>query len=325
MINNQKVYLGLDLGGTKIHGGIVTENGDLINSLIADTNATKGKKYVLEKMSLLLENLLYESDINIENVSGLGICVPGAINQNNGTIFFLTNLSGWNDFPLKQFYENKYKIPVFINNDANAASLGEYYFGNGAGCKDMIYITVSTGIGGGIIINNKLINGINGTAGEIGHMVLEPAGAKCNCGNNGCWEAISSGTAIVKEFARRIKAGEESILNHLILDEISAKEIFQAREQGDKISIEVTDRAIEYIGIGVANLVNILNPQKVVIGGGISQVGSILFEPVNKIVTELAYGPANKVEIIPAKLGKNTGVIGAAALAMAKMSPHVLA
>jgi len=313
-------YLGLDLGGTKTEVAVVNKNGTILSSKRILTLGEDGPEEVLERMYVLISEVTNEAKLNLKDILGMGIGVPGAVDHSKGSIYFLTNLPGWTDFPIKDLLMSKYNIPVTVNNDANAAALAEYTFGSGAKVKNMIYLTVSTGIGGGLIVNGALFNGAWGAAGEVGHMVLEVDGDECNCGSRGCWETISSGSAIVKGVVNRIKAGEKSKVTELVsLDEIRAEHVFRARAMGDVVSIEVTDRAMDFLGVGIANLVNVLNPEKVVIGGGVSKVGDLLFTRVRTRVKELAYGPANKVEIQPAYLGDKAGVIGAATLAMSTL------
>ena len=310
-------YLGLDLGGTKIEAAVVNKNGRILSTKRVLTLGEDGSEKVLKRMCMLVDEVVSMAQLNLDDISGIGMGVPGAVDHSKGRIYFLTNLPGWNDFPIRDFFQSKYNIPVTLNNDANAAALAEHIFGSGTGVRHMIYLTVSTGIGGGLIVNGSLLNGAWGAAGEIGHMILDINGDECNCGNKGCWETISSGSAIARGVIERIKAGQKSMVTKLAaLNDIRAEHVFKAREMGDMVSTEVTDRAIDFLGIGIANLVNVINPEKVIIGGGVAKVGDLLFTRVRKRVKKLAYGPASKVEIQPAYLGAKTGVIGAAALAM---------
>lgn len=305
-------YLGIDIGGTKIAAGIVDVKGKVIGFDRILINGDQQTSNILERISNLIDIVVKKASFQIDQIDGIGIGLPGAVDRENGKIHFLTNLSGWAGFPIKKYFQDYYNAPTFINNDANAAALGEYFFGDYKGIKDMLYITVSTGIGAGIISNGQLINGANGVAGEIGHMILEPNGKECSCGKKGCWETISSGTAIAKEMFNEINMGRKSILS----ENIKAEDVFAARELGDQLAIEITDKALDYLGIGIANLVNAINPKKIIIGGGVSKVGSLLFERVNKKVSELAFGPAKTVKILPSTLGDKEGVIGAATIAI---------
>ena len=314
-------YLGLDLGGTKTEVAVVDKSGTILSSQRILTLGEDGPEKVLKRMCILIDEVVNETKLKLGDIFGIGIGVPGAVDYSKGSIYFLTNLPGWTNFPIKDFLMSKYNIPVVLNNDANAAALAEYTFGSGAGVRDMVYLTVSTGIGGGLIVNGALHNGAWGAAGEVGHMVLDVDGDDCNCGNKGCWETISSGSAIAKGVIRRIKAGEKSKVTELAsLDDIKAEHVFSARAMGDIVSIEITNRAMEFLGLGIANIVNVINPEKVIVGGGVAKAGDLLFTKVRAKVKELAYGPASKVEIHPAYLGAKTGVIGAATLAMIEVN-----
>lgn len=312
----EKFYLGIDLGGTKIAVALVDSSGHIVSNSRDWTKAEEGREKVLARICGLVDKVLHEAKTPRGQVTGLGIGAPGAIDRHMGIVHSMTNLPGWEDFSLKEYFGKIYRIPVVLDNDANAAALGEYLFGAGQGFADMIYITVSTGVGGGIISDGHLLHGTWGMAGEVGHMVLDPNGELCNCGNRGCWETISSGTAIAREAKRQLELGGKSLITELVPPggEVKAEHVFQARLQGDLMAKALTDRALDYLGIGVANLVNVLSPGRVVIGGGVTNAGEILFQAVRNKVDELAFGPAVRVEIVPAKLGTKAGVIGAAAL-----------
>ncbi|MBT9177238.1 MAG: Glucokinase [Firmicutes bacterium] len=310
-------YLGLDVGGTKIAAAVVNKQGTTLSSLRTLTHESEGADAVLRRIFALLDDVLAHAQLTSSQISGLGVGVPGAVDEATGSIHTMVNLTGWSGFPLRQRLVARYHVPVFLGNDANAAALGEYMFGNGAGTRHLLYITASTGIGGGIVVDGNLLVGASGAAGEVGHMILEPHGQPCNCGNRGCWETISSGTAIAKSAAQKIRGGEESsILLFTDIENIQAEHVFQARNMGDSLATEVTDRAFYFLGLGITNLVNALNPERVVIGGGVAQIGEPLFTTVENMVRQSAYGPAKCVRILPALLGAETGVIGAAALAM---------
>ena len=310
-------YLGLDVGGTKIEAGIVDRLGNVMCRERVLTHAADGSHAVLNRIHNLLDGVLADLGPDRAQVGGLGVGVPGAVDEATGIIHTLVNLTGWSGMPLRDILHSRYRLPTFITNDANAAALGEYMFGNGAGFRHMLYITASTGIGGGIIIDGNIVSGANGAAGEVGHMVLEPHGEQCGCGNRGCWETISSGTAIAKTARQRIMSGEKSLMTKLAdIEAITAEHVFLAHDQGDALAAQVVDRALYFLGLGIANLVNILNPEGIVLGGGVTGAGQIVFSVVESVVQQLAYGPAKTVRIRPARLGAQAGVVGAAALAM---------
>lgn len=310
-----RYIVGIDLGGTKIAVAVVAAGGKVLASLRDWTRPEEGPEKVLQKMDAMIGAVLAQAGITGERVAGLGIGAPGPVDYRRGTVHTLTNLPGWREVELVKVFHQRYGWPVAVDNDANAAALGEYLFGSGRGVDDMVYLTVSTGIGGGIIESGCLVRGAWGVAGEVGHMVLEPQGEICNCGNRGCWETISSGSAIAWQVRRRLAEGEQSLVTELAGgEEIRAEHVFKAKEMGDSLATDVIDRALEYLGIGVANVVNILNPQRVVLGGGVTNAGKVLFDPVRRKVREMGFGPAAQVEIVPATLGANAGVVGAAAL-----------
>lgn len=317
-------YIGIDLGGTKIAAGLVNAQGRVLGSLRDWTRGEEGAELVLHRVRSLLEQLLQQAGMAPARIAGMGIGVPGGVDWRSGVIYELPNLPGWSGLNLKQSLAGMYGWPLAVDNDANAAALGEFLFGSGQGVRDMVYLAVGTGIGSGIIQDGRLVRGARGMAGEAGHMVLEPAGERCNCGNRGCWETISSGNAIAREAKERLAKGARSIVSKLAGDgEIKAEHVFEARRLGDPLATAVTERAIFYLGLGIANLVNILNPQRVVIGGGLAGVGELLFSQVRRQVKELSFGPAAQVEIVPARLGAETGVIGAAALALPELEDLV--
>jgi len=305
----------IDLGGTKIAAAIVDRSGSIISSLRHPTLASEGREAVLKRMCHILEEAAAQAGISIEQLKGIGIGVPGVVDLGAGTVEGFANLPGWEGFQLRRFFQQRCEIPVMVDNDANAAALGENLFGAGKDCLEMLYITISTGIGGGIISNGRIVRGASGAAGEIGHIVIDPSGRECKCGNYGCWETVSSGTAIAAEIKSMISKGEHTIAAELALDgEIKAEHIFEAYRRGDSLAAQVVERALNYTGLGVANLVNVLNPEIVVLGGGVAQVGDLILDAVRRKVSELAFGSAINVKIQPAILGLEVGVVGAASL-----------
>jgi len=210
-------------------------------------------------------------------------------------------------------------VPVYLENDANAAALGEFHFGAGKDVSNMVYMTLSTGIGGGIILNNKLIHGVRDSGGEVGHQTILPDGPLCNCGNRGCLEALSSGTGIAKIFREKLASGRSSIVSQWVNrpEEISAKIIADAAKMGDPLAKEVWDSAIYYLGIGVANIVTIVSPEMVVLGGSLTKYGDELFIKVREIVRKRArLVPTDEIKIVPAKLGDDVGILGAVAVGL---------
>jgi len=304
-------FIGIDLGGTKLAVGRILPNGVLDSFEKVPTEGRRGPEHVTGQILQLTRRLISDS----KDLLGIGIGVPGSVDWKTGVITRLTNLAGWKNFPLKKVIEEYFQVPVFIENDANAAAWGEFYCGSGQCCRSIVYLTVSTGIGAGIIVDGKLVRGQTGNAGEVGHMILKADGPLCRCGNHGCWEALSSGTAIASRAEELVAKGQKSLLANVAeLQKLKAEHVFAAYRQGDEIAKLVLDEALDYLGIGVANLVNIINPDLVVLGGGVAKAGSMVFNAVRTKVQKLGYAQSKLTEIVPAKLGDQAGVIGAALL-----------
>ncbi len=311
--------IGVDLGGTKILAGVFDSSLQLIASSKLSTKPQRGVDAVIERVARCCQDAVDEADLTIKQVGGIGIGAPGAVNFDEGTVIFAPNMDGWKDIPLKKDLEKKTGLPVFVENDANIAALGVY----GAELKpkpsSMIGIWVGTGIGGGIIINGELHSGFGHTAGEIGHMVLEVNGPKCGCGNKGCFEALASRTAIFQRIKAGIKEGEKTILTEMLgdgLDDMRSGDLRKALRKGDKFVDKVIEEAAEYIGIAVSNLANILNPEVVVLGGGVIEA---LEDEMMSVIVETAKdyampGAMKDVEIFASKLGDHAGITGGAVL-----------
>ncbi len=311
----------IDLGGTKILAALVDNRRVVIRDYSA-TGAGAGPRAVVKRIYGAVDRVLSQAKINIAQMHSISIAAAGAIDSKNGVVTLSPNLPGWRNIPLAEMIREKYPSRVFLVNDANAAAVGEHCYGAGRGARNMIYLTVSTGIGGGIIISNKLYEGISGAAGEIGHMSIDVNGPLCHCGNIGCFEMLASGTALAKEAINRIKQGEKSTLIEMLegkIENITAREIGEAAEKGDKLALSVVNHIATYLGIGLVNLVNIFNPEVIVIGGGVSKLGKLLLDPARKVVQERAFPlQGGAVKIVPAQLGDDSGIIGAAVYARAQ-------
>ena len=311
--------LAIDLGGTKIIAAIISNEGQVIAREYRLTLADEGVQPVINRIFSAVDHLLSLRNIGSSQLDSISIAAAGAINLEEGLITSSPNLPGWHDVPLRDIIEEKYRVKTFLINDANAAALGEHCFGAGKGVNNLIYLTVSTGIGGGIIINGELYSGSHGSAGEIGHMTIDTNGPRCNCGNIGCWEMLASGTAVAKEAIRRIRQGEESSLTEMVegkIENITAEKVSRAAERGDSLALEVILKTATYLGVGLVNLVNIFNPEMIIIGGGMSKMGDLLLNPARQVVKERAFQiSAQAVRIVPAQLGDDGGVLGAAAFA----------
>ncbi len=311
--------LAIDLGGTKIFAAIISNKGQVIAKEYYLTLADEGPEAVINRIFSAIDHLLSQKNINLSQLGGISIAAAGAIDFEKGLITSSPHLPGWHDVPLRDIVKEKYKVNTFLINEAHAAALGENYFGVGQGVNNLILLTVGTGIGGGIIINGRLYSGASGSAGEIGHTTIDVNGPRCSCGNTGCLEALVSGTAVAKEAIRRIRQGERSSLTEIVegkIENITAEKVSLAARAGDSLALEVILKAATYLGVGLANVVNIFNPEMIIIGGGMAKMGDLLLNPARQVVRERAFQlSAQAVQIVPAQLGDDAGVLGAAVLA----------
>lgn len=316
----ENLYIGIDLGGTKILTGLITEAGELVAQDYRKTKAKRGQDAVVGRLIDSVHHLMQASGIQPGDVRALGIGAPGPVESEAGVVVSPPNLPGWDRVPLRAKVEDTLGIPTFLENDANAAALGEWCFGAGRGSEHMLYVTVSTGIGGGFILGGKLYGGSSGAAAEVGHMTILPQGPHCMCGNRGCLEAVASGTAIARNAVELIERGVPTLIADLAAtdpDGVGAKLVAEAARAGDSVAEEIIREAMSFLGIGVANLVNLLNPELIVVGGSLTKMGDTLFDPVKRAVNQRAFPfSAERVRVIPAELGDQVGVIGAAAVAI---------
>jgi len=320
----RQFVVGVDLGGTKIAAGLFTAEGKLTLQHLQPTRAQEGPQAVIEGLRQAVLQLISQAGIDFSQLKGIGLAAAGAIDSHNGVVTLSPNLPGWRNIPLRQIMKDSLGITIYLTNDANAAALGEYLFGAGQNVANLVYVTVSTGIGGGIIINGEVYEGVSGAAGEVGHMTIDINGPACNCGSNGCLETLASGAALAREARRHIEAGEGAAILEASggdLAQVSAKTVFLAVQQGDRLAGELIRRTGRYLGVGLANLVNIFNPELIIIGGGLSNMGERLLEPARGVMRERAYEiSASAVRIVPAALGSDSGLIGAAAWVLRQSS-----
>jgi glucokinase len=310
-----ELILGVDIGGTKIAAAVVTDRGEIIARGYNSTSAQAGPDVVIDNIFATIDKAISSSNVVLSQLSGIGIAAAGIIDSDNGKVISSPNLPGWHEVPLKDIIQRRFNIPTYLGNDASLAALGEWCFGLKKRVANLIYITVSTGIGGGIICNGKLYTGVYGAAGEIGHMTIDVNGPRCNCGNIGCWETLASGTALAREAVRQINEGVNTTIAGLVggdLSKVDARVVFEAAEQGDKLANELISQLGYYLGVGLTNLVNIFNPQLILIGGGVAKMGDLLLQPAIKVVKERAFATsASAVQIRPALLGDDSSVLGA--------------
>jgi glucokinase len=312
--------VGVDLGGTKILSGVFKNSLECIGTSKVSTKSQRGVDAVVERIERCVCDAVDEADLSLKQVAGIGIGAPGAVDFASGTVIFAPNMEGWKDVTLKKELEKHLGVPVFVENDCNIAALGVYVTELKSKPKSMIGIFVGTGIGGGLIVNGELYSGFCHTAGEIGHMVIDINGPKCGCGNKGCFEALASRTAIFQQIKAGIKDGQKTLLTEMLGDDLGdlrSGDLRKAIRRGDKFVDRVVEGAAEYIGIATANLVNILNPEVVVLGGGVIEA---LQDEMMGVIVETAQdyampGTLKGVEIIASKLGDSAGITGGAVLA----------
>lgn len=312
----EKVYVGVDLGGTTIKVGLCDENGKLLQTYEGPTGTEHGADVVLENIAQYVRKLVAESPYEWEQVAGIGAGIAGFMDIPEGFIKLSPNL-GWRNVPVKKILEEKLGKTVKIDNDANVAALGEAWSGAGAGIPNVVCYTLGTGVGGGIIINGKIFQGYKGMAGELGHMTVVPdlEAINCNCGLKGCLETVSSATGIIRMAKEAVERGEHTSL--ALVENIMAKEVFEAADSGDEVAIRIINRAALYLGKSMAAVSVVLNPQRFIVGGGVSKAGDILFDAIRKYFNEFAQESAREgVDIVPATLGNDAGVVGAAGLSL---------
>jgi glucokinase len=306
--------IGIDLGGTKINGALADLEGKVLSKFTIPTNASEGEEAVLGRIVEVIETVIEKANKTVEEIKTIGIGSPGPLDAKAGIIITTPNLP-FRNFQLVKPIIEKFNIPTFLDNDANVAAIGEYMLGSGKGTTNMVYITVSTGIGGGAILDGRVYRGSTSNALEVGHMTIVPDGPRCNCGNNGCIEALASGTAIARQAREAIAAGLETSLSGL--DVVTSYEVYKEAQGGDKVSKDILDKSFNYLGIAVASIITSFDPEMFVIGGGVSQMGDVLFDKVQQVVNKRCFkSMSENCKIVPAGLGTDAGVMGAVALAL---------
>lgn len=311
-----KMIIGIDIGGTNVKIGLLNLEGDIVSKWEINTNKeNKGKSIVDEIWTFISHNL---SEMIVQNkIIGIGVGAPGFVNESTGKVYEAVNI-GWTNFPLAKMLQEKAGLPVLVENDANIAALGEYWKGNRDRVDSLIIITLGTGVGGGIISDGEVLHGENGTAGEIGHIIVEPNGYPCNCGRKGCLDTIASATGIVRRAKDIISQDEMSALAKLYYsnnDKIDAKDIFDLAKKGDADCVEIITEIADSIGIALANAAAIVNPSTIIVGGGLSEAGEWFLDQIKlsfKKYSLTRIGDETRIEL--AKLGNDAGIIGAAYL-----------
>ena len=308
--------IGIDVGGTNVKIALVNEKGNIIYSNSIPTRAEMGYEYTINNMKEAIRELLKETHTDAKSIEGMGFGFPGQIDCQKGIVRLAPNIPGWVDVPIAEIMEKEFGIPTRVDNDVRCAALGELNYGAGIGCENLICITVGTGIGSGLIVNGKLVRGASNAAGEIGHIKLDiNEGPLCGCGDRGCLEAFASGPSIVAMAEEYIKGGKSTKYRELANPDITPYIVSEAAKQGDAVAKRIFTIIGGYIGVGLASVVNLLNPEKIIIGGGVAAAGDLLLDPIKETLIKRAMPIAGSaVEIVPAQLGNSAGVIGASLL-----------
>jgi glucokinase len=323
MQNTKNYVVGVDLGGTNCRAAVIDHSGGKIvaRSLNIPSRAMDGDTYTAQQIVEAVRQSLENANLTIDSVAGIGVAVPGHVIPEEGKILWAPNFYGqWRGVYLAKPIQDALQVPVHLGNDANLAALGEYTYGIGKGTSHLVMITLGTGIGGGVIINGRLLTGANGGAAELGHMIIA-AGPQARGGNTafGTLEALAQRDAINERAARKIAEGRPSILADDSYDrlQLTPQSIANAALQGDQVAIETYQETGYYIGLGLSSIINVFNPEMIVVGGGIAQAGPLLFDPIIRSARVNAIGTLQRTcKIVPADLGDNAGIMGAAALAI---------
>jgi glucokinase len=321
--------IGVDLGGTNIVVGAMSADGArqyAMQSTPTPPRTESGSGSVVARMVQMLESTiaqtLAETGASRSDILGVGIGAPGPLDRENGVVVIAPNL-GWHNLPLRSLISDAVQLPCSLDNDANCATYGEWWIGAARGARNVVGITIGTGIGGGLIIDGKLYHGSSDVAGEIGHMTIDQTGRRCTCGNYGCLEAYASGPNIAERAREALRAGDSSSLPGLVggdLERITAATVYEAAQAGDLVAREVVRDTARFLGTGLANLLNVFNPDVVVVAGGVTQAGDALFEPLRNEVRRRAFKPAVAAcRIVPGELPGTAGVVGAVGTFRAQM------
>ncbi|GIQ67461.1 ROK family protein [Xylanibacillus composti] len=312
---DKKVYIGVDLGGTTIKVGACNGEGQLLYKFEGPTGTAEGTERVLQNIADYVRKVASDAGFAWEQVVGVGIGVAGFMDFKEGFMHLSANISALNNVAMGKWLSEELGVPIKFNNDANVAALGEVWGGAGRGFEDVVLYTLGTGVGGGIIINGKIHEGGAGMAGELGHLSIVPdlEAIQCGCGQQGCLETVSSATGIIRMAKDAVERGDRTSLS--LLESITAKDVFDAAKAGDEVSLRIINRAAYYLGKSMSLVAVTLNPQRFIVGGGVSKAGDILFDAIREVFEKFTPAKAKEnVDIIPAELGNDAGMIGAAGL-----------
>ncbi len=312
--------LGIDIGGTNIKAGLISRDGEVLQRTSLRTEAKKGLDHVLHMIEESVDAVLAPANLTRDRVDAIGIGAPGPMNWKTGVVFAPPNLPGWKNVPLAQLMEQRLGVQCFVDNDANCACFGEFWRGAGRDVDHMCLMTLGTGVGGGIVIWGRLLRGVDGTAGEIGHMRVEHEGRQCNCGARGCLEVYASATALVRNAREKMAGGAASALRDHASEKITSRIIAEHANDGDEFCLSIVRETGRWLGVACADLINLLNPEMIVFSGGLANAGEILLEPIRETAWAMAFVvPARHVKIVRAELGNDAGIVGAAGCAIQRL------
>lgn len=305
--------VGIDLGGTNIAVGVVNDNFEIVSYTTVPTEAHRPAEQVVFTMAQAVRTVLEQAGLKAEECAGIGVGAPGTCDVKNGVVYRSYSLD-WTDLPLAEMLGKYFTIPVLVNNDANCAALAEVKAGAAKGRENIVLVTLGTGIGSGIVLDGRIYSGLKGNGAEMGHMMLQLDGEPCFCGRSGCWESYASATALIHQAETAAKQHPESLLNSL--EKIDGKSVFDAADQGDETAQAVIDRYCLYLAVGISGIVNVLAPEMILVGGGISRQGDRILAPVREYVAKNCFDkrPEALPIIAPAQMGNEAGIVGAAAL-----------
>ena len=310
---SKKVF-GVDIGGTTVKMGVFTEQGELLDKWEIPTRTENGGSGILPDIAASIKDRMEKDGLSLEDVAGVGLSVPGPVDD-NGTVHICVNL-GWGVVDLNKEMRKLIDVPIFSGNDANAAALGEAWKGGGKGCRDVVVVTLGTGVGGGIIVNGKVVSGHYGAGGEIGHIhIMDDETEKCGCGNKGCLEQYASATGISRLARRRLEKDDKPSMLRSV-SQIDAKEVFDAVKAGDEVAVEIAEQFGDILGKGLGIIASVTNPELFVIGGGVSKAGDILLDFIRKNFVRYVFPGSRDTKFALATLGNDAGIYGSAKLVL---------
>ena len=307
----EKLAIGIDLGGTQVRAALI-EGATLLARAAEPTDAAGGPEAVLRQMQRLIAQVAPAG----RDVQGIGVCSPGPLDSETGTILNIPTLPGWDGLPLRDILAERTGLPVVLENDGIAAASGEWRHGAGRGLRHLVYVTVSTGIGGGVVVDGRLLHGRRGMAGHVGHLPLAAEGPACACGAPGCFEALASGSALGGAARKAVRGQPESLLSGRNPDAITAQDVVEAARAGDGLALRLLDVEARWLGLGFVALLHLYSPEAIVMGGGVAEGFDLLEAEVHATIRTRAMAAFRDVPVVKAGLGGNSGLIGAAALAL---------